>query len=155
MTDTAACSRRPDDDRTLAAAIARLLQAGARTTGALGLACAGVAAAALLLAPLPVPARAAAWVGLALLPLERVLALRLDFDAGLFAELARGGRPTAQSLGALDQALQTLRLRGPAATLRPLADRVRGAQRLLAWHTLGVALQAAAALTLLLARGTA
>jgi len=155
MTDTTPCNHLHDDDRTLAATTARLLQAGARTAGALGLACAGLAAVALLLAPLSTPARAAAWAGLALLPLERVLALRLGFDAGLFAELARGGRPTAQGLGALDRALQALRLRAPALTQRPLTDRVRGAQRLLGWYALGVALQAVAALALLLARGWA
>jgi hypothetical protein len=146
-----------DHDRTLAATTARWLQAGARSAGALGLGCAGLAAAALLLQPLPLPARAAAVVALALLPAERVLALRLHFDAGLFTDLARGGLPPRQALGSLDLSLQALRLRGPAATatLRQLPDRVRGAQRLLAWHAAGVGLQALAVLALLLTRGPA
>ena len=146
-----------DHDRTLAATTARWLRAGARCAGTLGLGCAGLAAAALLLLPLPLPARAAALAVLALLPAERVLALRLHFDAGLFADLARSGPAPQQALGSLDLALQALRLRTPSTspTLRPLPDRVRGAQRLLAWHAAGVGLQALAVLALLLTRGLA
>ena len=146
-----------DHDRTLAATTARWLQAGARCAGTLGLGCAGLAAAALLLLPLPLPARAAALAALALLPAERVLALRLHFDAGLFADLARARPAPQQALGSLDLALQALRLRGPSAlpTLRPLPDRVRGAQRLLAWCAAVVGLQAVAVLALLLTRAPA
>lgn len=144
----------PDHDegpaRMLCAATARLLQAAAATAGAVGLGCAGLAALAWLLAPLPAAARPAALAALALLPLERILSLRLRLDAGLFTELARGTAPTRVALASLDRALQALRLRKPAAVQRPLHDRVKGAQRLLAWHLGTVVLQAAALLALLL-----
>lgn len=136
----------------LSATTARLLQAGARSLGALGLGCAALAAAALLLTPASGAVQAAALAVLALLPLERLLALRLLFDAGLFTDLAHPALPAPSSLQALDQALHTLGLRAPAATVRPLDERVRGARRLLAWHAGSVALQAAATLAVLLMR---
>jgi hypothetical protein len=149
----------PADDhaRTLADATACWLSAGARSAGTLGLGCAALAATALLLLPLPLPARAAALAPPALLPAERVLALRLHFDAGLFAGLAGNRLSPPQALGSLDLALQALRLRGPstASTLRPLSERVRGAHRLLAWHAACVGLQAVCALALLLTRSPA
>lgn len=125
-------------DRALAGSTARLLSACARSAGALGLACAALAAAALLLRA---PGGSAGWLlaVLAAAPLERLLALRLHFDAGLFDDLGRG--PQAMTLPALDQALHTLRLRPATLALRPLADRARGAQRLVFWHLACVALQ--------------
>lgn len=145
----------PDRDRTLSAATARLLRAAGGSAGALGLGNAAVAATALLLATRPGAGTVAAWAVLALLPAERLLALRVGFDAGLFADLARAPHGTQQALGALDGALHTLRLRGPAATVRPLADRVRGAQRLLLMQAGVVGLQAAAASVLLATRAAA
>lgn len=139
----------------LSATTARLLQAGARSLGALGLGCAALAAAALLLTPAAGAMQAAALCVLALLPLERLLALRLLFDAGLFTDLARQGLPGPSPLQALDQALHTLGLRAPATAVRPLDARVRGARRLLAWHAGCVVLQAAGALAVLLTRGAA
>ena len=129
-----------DVDHALAGATARLLSACARIAGALSLACAAVAAAALLLRLPGAPADLLLAV-LAAAPLERVLALRLQFDAGLFADLARTRGPQPVALAALDQALQTLRLRPAAPEIRPLAERARGAQRLIFWHASCTALQ--------------
>ena len=129
-----------DADCGLAGATARLLAACASTLGALALVCATLAAAGLLLR---VPGLPAAWLlaVLAATPVERVLALRLSFDAGLFADLAQARSPQPVALAALDQALQTLRLRAAAVHTRPLAERARGAQRLIAWHAGCAALQ--------------
>jgi hypothetical protein len=138
---------RPDlteGDRALAGATARLLAACAAAAGALGLGCAAVAAAALLL---HAPFASAPWLAAVLVavlgaaPVERVLALRLRFDAGLFADLAGTRSPQPLPLAALDQALQTLRLRQAAPATRPLAERARGAQRLVVWHASCAALQ--------------
>jgi protein-tyrosine phosphatase len=113
-------------------------------------------AAALLLAPLPVPARGRG--------MGRSGPAAAGTRAGAAAGLRRrpvcrpGARRTADRAvtgcagpGTADPA--------PAGRLLPRCARwptaCGCAQRLLAWHTLGVALQAAAALTLLLARGTA
>ena len=68
---------------------------------------------------------------------ERVLVLRLDFDARLFDALADGRLPT---LGLLDAALTGLGLR-PAGPLRALPDRINGTQRLLRLHWLMTTLQ--------------
>lgn len=122
-----------DGDQALSQATAALLSATARAFGVLGL---GAAALALALAAAGLARPEAAAVAAALVPLERVLALRLHFDAGLFEHL--------RSLAALDHALQALRLRPAGATTRPLADRVRGATRLMAWHGLAAAAQFAA-----------
>ena len=127
-------------DTALAATTARLLGAGARSLGAGGLACAALAGAALLLHPSLGAASRALLVGVRMLaPLERVLTLRLLFDAGLFADLARPA--SADPLPALDLALQTLRLRAPSAAPRPLAERANGACRLLFWQGSCVLLQ--------------
>ncbi len=68
---------------------------------------------------------------------ERMLALRLDFDARLFDALADGRLPT---LTLLDAALTGLRLR-PATPSRALPDRIKGTQRLLRLHWLLTTLQ--------------
>lgn len=141
-----------DSERALATSTARLLQAGAVAGGALGLGCAAAAVLALLSHLPPAAAALAAFV-LALAPLERVLTLRLRFDAGLFQDLARTGGPLPDALAALDQALAALRLRTPAAVPRPLPDRTQGARRLLRWHLLCVATQFGALAALLLLRG--
>lgn len=126
-------SEAQDGDHSLAGATARLLSASASAAGALGLACAALAAAALLLRAPGAPAAVLLAV-LAAAPVERLLALRLQFDAGLFADLARARGPQPVALVALDRALQVLRLRTASPTVRPLADRARGAQRLIVWH---------------------
>lgn len=133
-------------DRSLCATTAHLLSATARCAGALGLLCA-LLAAAMLFQRTPNPLAAA--MALALLPMERVLALRLHFDAGLFADLARGVTNPVLALDALDHALSALRLRAPAAVSRSLAERVDGARRLVFWHGAVAAAQLAAVLVAL------
>lgn len=127
-------------ERTLADTTARLLAACASTAGPLGLGAAALATVALLLHPPGTPTLLLLGV-LAVAPGERVLALRVRFDAGLFAELAGTTLPQPLALAALDQALQSLGLRRATPTLRPLHERVGGARRLAAWHAGCVALQ--------------
>ncbi len=133
-------------ERELCTTTASLLAATAASAGALGLGCSALAAL-LLLQHAPAPALAAA--ALMLLPLERVLAMRLRFDAGLFSDLAHAGTAPLLSLDALDRALATLRLRAPAAEPRSLLDRVHGARRLVFWHAATAAAQLAAVLVAL------
>lgn len=133
-------------DRSLCGTTAHLLAATARCAGALGLLCA-LLAAVMLFQRTPNPLAAA--LALALLPLERVLAMRLHFDAGLFADLARGHSNPVLALDALDHALAALRLRAPAAVSRSLADRVDGARRLVFWHGATAAAQLASVLVAL------
>lgn len=80
-----------------------------------------------------------------LLPVERVLALRLHFDAGLFTDLAEG----RTRLASLDAALAALGLRRPAGVPRALPLRVAGARRLAMQHLAVALLQAAALATAL------
>lgn len=134
-----------DGERALCAATARWLAASGAALGALGLLSALMSAlmAALALAlRLPMPGLAA--FALLLVPAERVWALRVRFDAGLFADLAREPAPAA-AIGGLDDALAALGLRRRAATPRPLADRVNGARRLARQHAALAAVQFAAA----------
>lgn len=135
----AACAATlPQYPAVLARTTARLLGACAGAAGAVGLLCAAGAMAALLMrVPGPVAALCAAV--LVLLPIERLLWLRVRFDAGLFTDLARALDRTdeAPSAGAtLDAALHALQLRGPAGAPRPLIDRAHGARRLMQWHAL-------------------
>jgi len=70
---------------------------------------------------------------------ERYLALRLRLDERLFGDLVAGRIP---NLPALDQALGQLGLRkAAAAAVRPLADRLHGARRLMRRHASIVASQ--------------
>jgi hypothetical protein len=83
-------------------------------------------------------------MGLALLvlattPFERYLALRLRFDAGLFADLADG---RIADLAALDAGLGMLGLRKAAQSPRTLDDRLQGARRLWRRHAIVAALMA-------------
>lgn len=128
-------------DRALSQATAALLSAMAGAAGALGL---GAAALTIGLAAAGLARPEAAAVAAVLVPLERTLALRLHFDARLFAGLSGGLPGGLPSLAALDHALQALRLRAASAAPRPLADRVRGAMRLMAWHGFTAAAQFAA-----------
>jgi hypothetical protein len=133
----------------LARSTARLLDACATAAGSTGLLCSAAAAVALVMrAPLSVAAPLAPVLVLVLtlLPLERLLWLRLRFDAGLFADLALelDRADAAASAGAtLDAALHALRLRGPAGEPRPLCDRALGARRLAQWHVLVALVQCA------------
>jgi hypothetical protein len=110
---------------------------------------AAAAAAACLVFSGGLLARSAALLVLALIPIERVYALRLRFDRGLFADLADGRLP---SLAALDAALGALSLRKASAQTRPLADRIRGTRRLWRVHTFVVAVQVLLCLAALVLR---
>ncbi len=127
-------------DHALAGATARLLGACASTAGPLGLGCAALAIVALLLPAPGMPTPLLMGV-LAAVPVERGLALRLRFDAGLFEDLAHTTVPLPRALTSLDQALQAMGLRRAAPAPRALEDRARGARRLALWHAGCVALQ--------------
>ena len=134
------------DGPSVCATTARLLSATASAAGALGGGSALLAAALLMWGAPAVAASTAATLLLLLVAgtaaFERVLALRLRLDAGLFADLAYGGAGP-KSLQRLDQALHRLGLRARPSTCRPLADRVQGARRLVMWHLAVAAAQGA------------
>lgn len=142
----------PYDERWLCAGTACWLAACGGTLSALGLGAAALAAALLVLAPAAGAAvQLAAAAVLLATPLERLLALRLQLDAGLFGQLAAadGGD---RRLTALDAALATLDLRAATPEPRALGPRVAGARRLSRQYLAVVLGQAlAAALALLLA----
>lgn len=128
----------PHHEPTLARTTARLLEAFAAAAGSIGLLCAAGAMLGLLM-PAPGIAALLCALVLALLPLERLLCLRVRFDAGLFTDLAHardGSGDALSDCGALDAALQALKLRGPAAAPRLLIDRAQGARRLAFRHAL-------------------
>lgn len=125
------------EDHARCAALSRWLAASS-TLGALALGCAAVVALGLLVEAWRGHLLAAPLLVLALTPVERYLALRLRFDAGLFADLADG---RIGSLDALDAGLAVLSVRRAAP--RTLDDRLRGARRLWRYHAVVVALMAA------------
>ena len=123
---------------TLARTTARLLHACASAAGSTGLLCAAGAMLGLLV-PAPGTAALPCALVLVLLLLERLLCLRVRFDAGLFTDLAHAldrGDDAMPAGAALDAALHALKLRGPAAAPRPLIDRAQGARRLALQHAL-------------------
>lgn len=122
--------------QALCAATARLLAAVAACAGAAGL-MAALGAGALLLHG---GGWGVAWPVLALLPLERLWALRLRLDAGLFCDLAAAADLRA-GLHGLDIALQVLGLRRSSPAPRGLGLRIRGARRLALQHGAIVGLQ--------------
>jgi hypothetical protein len=131
-----AAPRHPEP--TLARTTARLLEAFAAAACGAGLLSAAGAMLGLLM-PAPGTAAVPCALVLALLPLERLLCLRVRFDAGLFTDLARAldrGDDAPSACSSLDAALHALKLRGPAAAPRPLIDRVQGARRLAFRHVL-------------------
>ena len=67
---------------------------------------------------------------LALLPAERLLCLRLQFDANLFSALGRG----QSDLTDIDQALLEIGLRKAQVTTRSLDSRIAGTRRLVRWY---------------------
>ena len=105
-------------ERNQCAVLAHLLTSGA-VLRTLGLACSALAAAILMFGSIALKAQWLAAAVLMLGALERYMALRLQFDAGLFAELAR-----TLDLADLDAALERLGLRAPEA--RTLQARIRG-----------------------------
>lgn len=120
-------------ERALCATTARWLHACSGVLGTLAMASAGGAFVLLLASPSPWPALAV----LLMVPPERLLALRLRFDAGLFADLAQ--RTT--TCGRLDDALHRLALRRRRPGTRPTAARVDGSRRLVHRHAALAALQ--------------
>ena len=126
-------------DRARCATMARWLEASS-TLGALALGCAVVAALGTLVHAWRDAALGFALFALALTPVERYLALRLRFDAGLFADLASG---RIEDLDALDASLAGIGVGKGRQSLRTLDDRLHGSRRLWRRHALTVGLQAA------------
>jgi hypothetical protein len=116
-------------ERAQCAALARWLDTSS-IIGTLGLFAAAIAALWMRLGHSN-GVQIAAALALALVPIERIYALRLRFDRGLFADLADKRLP---NLNALDAALSALGLRKATAQMRPLADRIRGTQGLWRSH---------------------
>jgi hypothetical protein len=94
--------------------------------------------------PLAMALALTALLGLA----ELYFAFRVGFDAALFRQLAAD--PTPTGLETLDASLAELGLRPATAGSRPLAERIRGARKLLRRQALCLALQLA---TLVVAAG--
>ena len=130
-----------DADRALCLTLSNFLHATARLA-MLGLVFTGLALFSAVHGSAPLVV-AALVLGLT----ERLLALRLAFDARLFAALAHGGLPT---LRGLDRALAALGLRAASARTRGLAERIWGTRLLVMQHVAVVALQAVLAAVLLL-----
>lgn len=128
------------EDRARCAAMARWLDA-ASTLGALALGCAVVAALGTLAHAWRDAALGFALIALALTPVERYLALRIRFDAGLLADLASG---RIADLAALDAGLAVFGIGKRQQATRALDDRLRGSRRLWRRHAAIVGLQAAA-----------
>jgi hypothetical protein len=135
-------------DRALCAVTARLLQASS-ITAVWSLAVSVLAIGVLALTGRSLNMLAAisfsgvVFVGM----LERYLAFRLRFDAGLFKDIANNG---ISSLGALDLALHRLGLRSASGPERALEDRVKGARQLLLRHGMAVTCQSSLFLVALL-----
>ncbi len=136
-----ALARSPLDaaDRACCATMARWLEASS-TLGALALGCAVVAALGTLAHAWRDAALGFALLALALTPAERYLALRIRFDAGLFADLASG---RIEDLDALDAGLAGIGVGKGRQSQRTLDDRLHGSRRLWRRHALSVGLQAA------------
>ena len=126
-------------DRARCAAMARWLEASS-TLGALALCCMVVAALGALAHAWRDAALGFALLALASTPVERYFALRIRFDAGLFADLASA---RIDNLAALDAALTALGVRKDPQSPRTLDDRLEGGRRLWRSHALVVGLQAA------------
>lgn len=140
MTTPAPAQRPLDaDDRARCAAMARWLEASS-TLGALALCCTLMAALGTLAHAWRDAALGFALLALALTAFERYLALRLRFDAGLFADLASA---RIDDLTALDAGLAALGIGKSPQSQRTLDDRLEGARRLWRRHALIVGLQAA------------
>jgi hypothetical protein len=127
------------EDRARCATMSRWL-AAACVTGALALGCAVVIALGYIAHAWRDEAMGFALLVLVLTPLERYLALRLRFDAGLFADLASG---RIADLTVLDAGLVTLGVRKTPQPPRSLDDRLRGSLRLSRFHAIVAVLIAA------------
>lgn len=127
------------EDRARCAVMARWLEASS-TLGALALCCAVVAALGTLAHAWRDAALGFALFALASTPVERYFALRIRFDAGLFADLASA---RIDGLAALDAGLAALGVGERPPHTRALDDRIEGTRRLWRRHALVVGLQAA------------
>lgn len=136
------------DARALCAATAGWLRAAPALEWLALAACTG-ALWRLLAAPAESWAGWAAWAVLVLALPERVLALRLRFDRGLFSDMAEA---RIASLQALDAALSRWRATAPGAP-RPLDARIAGTLRLWRRHAAAVGAQALLCLLALLPAG--
>lgn len=127
------------EDRARCATMAHWLEASS-TLGALALCCAVVAALGTLAHAWRDAALGCALFALASTPVERYLALRIRFDAGLFADLASG---RIGDLATLDIGLAALGVGKRPPHTRALDDRLEGSRRLWRRHALVVGLQTA------------
>ena len=125
-------------DRARCAAMARWLGASS-ALGAMALGCAAVLIFGCMLQAWRGDAVAVVLLVLVLSSVERYLALRLRFDAGLFADLADG---RIADLAALDAGLAMLGVRNAPQRPRTLDDRLAGSRRLWRFHAVVVALMA-------------
>jgi hypothetical protein len=130
-----------ENDSALCSTIVRLLQAASVLAAwSLGLSMVAMAVLALTGRSLPL----LSWLGFGGVALagalERYLAFRLRFDAGLFKDLAT---QQIASLDTLDSSLQCLNLRPAPGQPRGLMDRVMGARQLIQRHTIVVICQSA------------
>ncbi|WP_431281448.1 hypothetical protein ACQW02_18840 [Humitalea sp. 24SJ18S-53] len=131
-------------ERDLLGATAHLLAQG-RRLDALSRGFTVVAVAGLVLVPALGGAVTLLLAGMMLAGLcQTYVAIRVGFDAALFAALAQGAAP--RDLAGLDTALTSLGLMPAVKAGRPLALRIGGARQLLARQAMLVALQAVLAL---------
>lgn len=149
MTDPA--PNRADDADAMAAAsltAARLLATGSAIDFGSTLTSIGAIGLAIVLAIIGTLTALWAWLLAAVVTLgllQKYLALRVAFDAGLFRDLAHNvhesQRTAAQTLQRLDISLVALGLRVRKDSLRPLQERFRGARRLMSAQAMCLALQ--------------
>lgn len=125
-------------DRARYAAMSRWLGASS-ALGTMALGCAAVVLLGGMLQSWRDDGVAIVLLVLALSPIERYLALRLRFDAGLFADLADG---RIADLAALDVGLAAIGVRKTPSRPRSLDDRLAGSRRLWRFHAIVVALMA-------------
>lgn len=142
-------------ERADALALAALLRASLRALGVWSLGLSWLAVFVLMQMPVErfsgAPVGVVCWALVLLSGLmERYVAFRLSLDERLFQQLGHGQMPQLQ---ALDTALAHLGLRKPAAAVRSLADRLRGARQLVHRHVVLVLLQTVATLASLIFLG--
>lgn len=136
------------NDRARCATMARWLEASS-VIATLALCCAVIIALGYVAGAWRNEALGFALLTLVLTPLERYLALRLRFDAGLFADLASG---RIAGLDALDHGLAMLGVGKRAQAPRTLDERLAGGRRLWRRHAgVGILLAASTAVAVVFA----
>ena len=143
MSDT-----RPEAERDLLVCGAALLEQG-RTVDRLSRPLTIAALLVVLVGPAVAPALAWPLAGSGLLAaaagaVQLYLAVRVGFDAALFAQLA--ARPAMMDINGMDRALGALSLRPAGKQGRPIAARIAGARRLFRWQLWALAAQGCALL---------